>query len=329
MANSATIEDCKDAYMLSWKLGLKANALYRDGSKLSQPLNSQTLDEDLIADTGEMPSVVKAEKVAKQIIEEFMANRLRLPHRRKGYTQKATVGGHKVYLRTGEYEDGRVGEIFIDMHKEGAAFRSLMNNFAIAVSIALQYGVPLEEYVEAFTFTRFEPSGMVEGNDSIKMSTSILDYLFRELAVSYLGRNDLAHVQPDDLRPDSVGRGEGEEGVNISATQKVMERLTSQGFIRSSATQTNINTKRMSDSGAYNNNFADGKAKDSGSEENLVYGDTRTLVRNENLAKDDQVLAARMKGYEGDACGECGNFTLVRNGTCLKCNTCGATSGCS
>ena len=331
MANSATIEDCKDAYMLSWKLGLKANALYRDGSKLSQPLNSQTLDEDLTtSDTEVKPSILKAETVAKQIIEGFMANRLRLPDRRKGYTQKATVGGHKVYLRTGEYEDGRVGEIFIDMHKEGAAFRSLMNNFAIAVSIALQYGVPLEEFVEAFTFTRFEPSGLVEGNDSIKMSTSILDYLFRELAVSYLGRNDLAHVQPDDLMPDSVGRGEGEENIVSSATQKVMERLTSQGFIRSSAATSNINTKNTSNIEVYDyDNFEDEKEIDNSDVRELAHDNTQTLLKNEKLLKEDQVLEARMKGYEGDACGECGNFTLVRNGTCLKCNTCGATSGCS
>ena len=140
----------------------------------------------------------------------FFSKRTKLPQRRKGYTQKAIVGGHKVYLRTGEYEDGKLGEIFIDMHKEGAAFRSLMNNFAIAISIGLQYGVPLEEYVEAFTFTRFEPSGMVEGNDAIKMATSVLDYLFREVAVSYLGRNDLSHAQPDDILPDSLGEGEKE-----------------------------------------------------------------------------------------------------------------------
>ena len=136
------------------------------------------------------------------------SERRRLPNRRKGYTQKAIVGGHKVYLRTGEYEDGRLAEVFIDMHKEGSAFRSLMNNFAIAISIGLQYGVPLEEFVEAFTFTRFEPSGIVEGNDAIKMATSILDYIFRELAISYLGRNDLAHVEPADLMPDTVGKGE-------------------------------------------------------------------------------------------------------------------------
>ena len=166
------------------------------------------------------------------------AGRERLPQRRKGYTQKAIVGGHKVYLRTGEYEDGRVGEIFIDMHKEGAAFRSVMNNFAIAISIGLQYGVPLEEFVEAYTFTRFEPSGMVEGNDAIKMSTSVLDYIFRELAISYLGRTDLAHVEQSDLRPDSVGRGQieglpspGTDAAEAAAVE--VKRIASVGYVRS------------------------------------------------------------------------------------------------
>jgi ribonucleoside-diphosphate reductase alpha chain len=322
--------------MLSWKLGLKANALYRDGSKLSQPLNTQYLEEDdLTEEFSEQPTTVKVEKIAERVIKQYMAKRLRLPDRRKGYTQKATVGGHKVYLRTGEYEDGRVGEIFIDMHKEGAAFRSLMNNFAIAVSIALQYGVPMEEFVEAFTFTRFEPSGLVEGNDSIKMSTSILDYLFRELAVSYLGRNDLAHVQPDDLMPDSIGRGEGEEDVLSSATQEVMERLTSQGFIRSSAIAANMK--------AHPNNITTktihkeppqmGIDSDLDTIGSIPVSHQETIISQTKSrlpkAETDRVKEARMKGYEGDACGECGNFTLVRNGTCLKCNTCGATSGCS
>jgi len=336
MASSATIEDCKHAYMLSWKLGLKANAVYRDGSKLSQPLNAQYLeDDDLIEEFSEQPATVKAEKIAERVVKQYMAKRLRLPDRRKGYTQKATVGGHKVYLRTGEYEDGRVGEIFIDMHKEGAAFRSLMNNFAIAVSIALQYGVPMEEFVEAFTFTRFEPSGMVEGNDSIKMSTSILDYLFRELAVSYLGRNDLAHVQPDDLMPDSIGRGEGDEGVLSSATKEVMDRLTSQGFIRSSTVAANVKTDTNNGTKEFfqkekmqvitDNDLAIKELNPSTDQKKSVsVGITaRTTVQT------DRVNEARMKGYEGDACGDCGNFTLVRNGTCLKCNTCGATSGCS
>ena len=145
------------------------------------------------------------EKVVERIV--VMRERERMPDRRKGYTQKAVVGGHKVYLRTGEYDDGRLGEIFIDMHKEGAALRSLLNNFAIAVSLGLQYGVPLDEYVDAFTFTRFEPSGPVQGNDSIKYATSILDYVFRELAVSYLERFDLAHVDPSGEGFDALGKG--------------------------------------------------------------------------------------------------------------------------
>ena len=218
MPNHASVEDCKEAYLLSWRLGVKANALYRDGSKLSQPLASSFTeelgDEEAAALSGSPAAraPVVVEKIVERIVERVVraAERRRLPHRRKGYTQKATVGGHKVYLRTGEYEDGSLAEIFVDMHKEGSAFRSLMNNFAIAVSIGLQYGVPLDEFVNAFTFTRFEPAGSVEGNDAIKMSTSIIDYLFRELAISYLGRNDLAHVQPPDLMPDTVGNGTGE-----------------------------------------------------------------------------------------------------------------------
>ncbi len=215
MQSSASVEDCKSAYMLSWRLALKANALYRDGSKLSQPLQSALFDDEedeaetLVERTPAARVPLIAERIVERIIERVLqrSERKRLPQRRKGYTQKALVGGHKVYLRTGEYEDGTIGEVFIDMHKEGAAFRSLMNNFAIAISIGLQYGVPLEEFVEAFTFTRFEPAGIVEGNDAIKMATSLLDYLFRELAISYLGRNDLAHVQPGDVLPDTVGKG--------------------------------------------------------------------------------------------------------------------------
>ena len=155
-----------------------------------------------------MPEV--AEKIVERIIERVVSReREKLPNRRKGYTQKSIVGGHKVYLRTGEYDDGRLGEIFIDMHKEGAAFRAMMNNFAIAISLGLQYGVPLDEYVEAFTFTRFEPAGMVMGNDSIKNATSILDYIFRELAISYLDRTDLAHVVPDGPAT-ALGGGAGD-----------------------------------------------------------------------------------------------------------------------
>src|SRR5271156_176643 len=218
MPNDATVEDCKEAYFLSWKLALKANALYRDGSKLSQPLNSQLISDDEEEDDAvgafyDKPMAARtaqlSEKVVERLVERIvvMREREKMPDRRKGYTQKAVVGGHKVYLRTGEYDDGRLGEIFIDMHKEGAALRSIINNFAIAVSLGLQYGVPLEEYVDAFTFTRFEPSGPVQGNDSIKYATSILDYLFRELAVSYLDRFDLAHVDPSEGGFGVLGKG--------------------------------------------------------------------------------------------------------------------------
>ena len=245
MPNDATVEDCKDAYRLSWRLALKANALYRDGSKLSQPLNSALIaDEDdeaeemieaLVAQPAAAKAAQLAEKVVERVIErvERIRSREKLPDRRKGYTQKAVVGGHKVYLRTGEYEDGRIGEIFIDMHKEGAAFRSLMNNFAIAISIGLQYGVPLEEYVDAFTFTRFEPAGFVQGNDAIKNATSILDYVFRELAISYLGRMDLAHVDPSEIGNTVMGKGEGDS--TRGKPDPVASTIVSRGLVRGSA----------------------------------------------------------------------------------------------
>ncbi len=207
MPNDATVADCKEAYLLSWRLALKANALYRDGSKLSQPLNSQLLadadddEEDAVETLVAQPQAARAEIVAEKIVERIVERVVRqqekLPTRRKGYTQKAKIGGHTIFLRTGEYDDGRLGEIFIDMNKEGSALRAFINNFAISVSLGLQYGVPLEEYVDAFIFTKFEPAGMVQGNDAIKNATSVLDYVFRELAVSYLDRHELAHVPPE------------------------------------------------------------------------------------------------------------------------------------
>ena len=350
MPNSATVEDCKAAYMLSWRLGLKANALYRDGSKLSQPLNSQLLeDEDdrgeetLAEELGRKPQMERARVVAERIIErvvERAKDRQKLPDRRKGYTQKALVGGHKVYLRTGEYEDGTIGEIFIDMHKEGAAFRSLMNNFAIAISLGLQYGVPLEEYVEAFTFTRFEPAGLVQGNDTIKNATSILDYVFRELAVSYLGRNDLAHVDPRDIGHDVMGSG-NEEG-RLPAS-----KVASPGFARSNqlnnlflvkggAAAARVQQPEYAPAGMTATNAmldATEKAQEltvqaSLRSETIQTGGSET-GGGDSIGGLSLIVEARLKGYEGEACGECGNFTMVRNGTCLKCNTCGATNGCS
>ncbi|MDQ6734458.1 MAG: vitamin B12-dependent ribonucleotide reductase, partial [Nitrospirota bacterium] len=208
MPADATIDEVKAAYLLSWRSMVKAVALYRDGSKLSQPLNASS-DSGELSDVKESPDVMRAaEKITERVMVRYLAKRRRMPDRRGGYTQKGIIGGHKLYLRTGDYADGTLGEIFLDMHKEGAAFRSLMNCFAIAISLGLQHGVPLEEFVEAFVFTRFEPNGPVKLNDRIKMSTSIIDYIFRELAITYLGRHDLAQVQQEDLRMDSVKKDE-------------------------------------------------------------------------------------------------------------------------
>ncbi len=288
MPSNSTIEDIKGAYMLSWKSMLKAIAIYRDGSKLSQPLTTLSGESDPAVKTlvnmakgiPSVPSVTVSVKETKheEKEEEKQENWARkkrhvLPTRRTGYTQKAKIGMHSLFLRTGEYPDGSLGEIFLDMHKEGAAFRSLLNSFAIAVSLGLQYGVPLEEYVDAFIFTKFEPNGIVLGHKNIKMTTSVLDFIFRDLAFSYLGRTDLVQVKPDDLIATSTMRN----GKNDVSSEEKEEESAGIGV----------------------------------------------------EVEDDPAALARMKGYEGDPCPVCGNFTLVRNGTCLKCETCGSTTGCS
>jgi ribonucleoside-diphosphate reductase alpha chain len=356
MPNDATVEDCKAAYLMSWKLALKANALYRDGSKLSQPLQSQLIADEAEDDDGiesfiEKPAAARAAAAAEKIVEKIvervtvLREREKLPERRKGYTQKAVVGGHKVYLRTGEYEDGRLGEVFIDMHKEGAALRSLLNNFAIAISLGLQYGVPLEEYVDAFTFTRFEPQGPVQGNDSIKYATSILDYVFRELAISYMSRFDLAHVDPSEGSFDALGKGE-DEGKPTPNT-----RFVSKGLTRSRTDKLAVVS-----GGAHPSPAGGGSVGEAGrggvSNVTALYGSpevagtTALKVEPEQKLSPTQALEqlpwqqpqptkadrraeAKAKGYEGEMCGECGHFTLVRNGTCMKCDTCGSTTGCS
>ena len=361
MPGAAAVKECGEAYMLSWRLGLKANALYRDGSKLSQPLASSVFafDDAEEDDTQEAPRPAQApvaatnvtERIVERVIEKVRGHeRERLPHRRKSYTQKAIVGGHKVYLHTGEYEDGRLGEIFIDMHKEGAAFRSLMNNFAIAISVGLQYGVPLEEFVEAFTFTRFEPAGLVIGNDSIKNATSVLDYIFRELGVSYLGRTDLAHVVPPS--DEDLGSGSGPDGGGNS--EVTLTRVASSGYLRGHFKQLSVfkggaapkmlqeeaHFEESVDLYAQDNDHVDLSEIRAGIEAQLTTANpisaqvasievamSSKLVARDRHAK--RVAEARMKGFEGDSCGACGNFTLVRNGTCMKCNTCGSTSGCS
>ncbi|MCB2111681.1 MAG: vitamin B12-dependent ribonucleotide reductase, partial [Rhodobacteraceae bacterium] len=344
MPNDATIEDTLAAYDLSWRLGVKANALYRDGSKLSQPLASALVEDDeeageiLATGSAQEKAAVLAEKIVEKIVvkELVRSHREKLPERRKGYTQKAIVGGHKVYLRTGEYKDGSLGEIFIDMHKEGAGFRAMMNNFAIAVSVGLQYGVPLEEFVDAFTFTKFEPAGMVQGNDSIKNATSILDYIFRELAVSYLDRTDLAHVAPKGASFDDLGNGSDAGMSNLaepsersaSKSLEVLKQVASTGYMRKRLPQELIvlqggagATALAGDPIAALNTLVPVTAQ-------AATATAATALGSGTVALDARTKA-RMQGYEGDPCGECGNYTLVRNGTCMKCNTCGGTSGCS
>jgi ribonucleoside-diphosphate reductase alpha chain len=321
----ATIADVKEAYQYAWERMIKAVALYRDGSKLSQPL-AATYDLG-----GEIPEEEAAlqpapfqtpMQVAERIVYRYIAKRRRLPERRSGYTQKAIVGGHKVYLRTGEYEGGQLGEIFIDMHKEGAAFRSLMNNFAIAVSLGLQHGVPLEEFVEAFTFTRFEPNGPVVGHDHIKMATSILDYIFRELAVSYLGRYELAHVQPS-MEMDAMGPKVEEDFVAEETGEvryvpaKVQEKLHPTSTHLHPGSQTPAHEEQPH------------VVAEERRHERRDPSPTSSSTGVATVPRADQITAARAKGYTGNACSECGQLTMVRNGSCEKCDSCGATSGCS
>ncbi|AGB70931.1 MULTISPECIES: vitamin B12-dependent ribonucleotide reductase [Rhizobium] len=380
MANEATVEDCKNAYMLSWKLGLKANALYRDGSKLSQPLNASLIeddsDEDALEEFLQAPAAAQAvtitEKIVERVIEKVIRTQEKLPGRRKGYTQKAKIGGHTIFLRTGEYDDGRLGEIFLDMNKEGSALRAFINNFAISVSLGLQYGVPLEEYVDAFTFTKFEPAGIVTGNDAIKNATSILDYVFRELAISYLGRHDLAHVDTSDFNNTALGRGVSEgkaDVVSKGLTRGYKPTLVPTSGERSadakgSATAAPARAASLSTVTAFAGNTVrkleptssvstsevvafkrdyEERAKELAEEiAEEVISESATGLFSDNAASEaanakteakklesERRARSIMQGYTGNMCTECQNFTMVRNGTCEKCDTCGATSGCS
>jgi ribonucleoside-diphosphate reductase alpha chain len=282
MPTNATVQDISKAYMMSWKMGLKANAIYRDGSKLSQPLSSALVDDQ---DEVEEPAIVEVKQDVVQVVEKIVRKRERLPDKRVGYTQKSIVAGHKVYLRTGQYPDGRLGEIFIDMHKEGAAFRSMMNAYAIAVSIGLQYGVPVEEYVDAFTFFKFEPAGFVQSHERIKSASSIIDFVWRDIGINYIGRDDLAHVTPDESENTSVGVAQAPV-VNVNS-------------------QITVNVADASDAAL------------------------EKIVSQVKAALPDQRSVAKQSGYTGDQCSGCGNFMMVRNGTCLKCEACGETTGCS
>ena len=336
MPNEALISDVDEAYMLSWRLGLKANALYRDGSKLSQPLSSMYAQE-LLFDEAVMPHAddgagirapgQAARAIAEKVVVRYLAKRRRLPDRRGGYTQKAVIGGHKVFLRTGEYSDGSLGEIFVDMHKEGAAFRSLINAFAIAVSVGLQHGVPLEKFVDLFLFSRFEPNGPVQGNNRIKMVTSIIDYIFRELAITYLDRNELAHVSEEDLRHDALHKADEpdweeeeliQERIFFPTAVDVDAPPNFAAFDRAMSQDTGTFLAAVPSRGA--------KPKTQSLAGENTTEAYRVVTSHSKIAA---IRDARAQGYTGDPCDECGQMTMVRNGACMKCTTCGATSGCS
>jgi ribonucleoside-diphosphate reductase alpha chain len=413
MPHEASVDEVQECYREAWRLGVKAVALYRDGSKLSQPLNAFADDDEGVAVdepvVGSLEAVTHAarhgdpvllaEKITERVVHHWQAKRHRLPDRRSGYTQKATVGGHKIYLRTGEYDDGSLGEIFLDMHKEGAAFRSLMNCFAIAISLGLQHGVPLDEYVDAFVFTRFEPNGMVSGNDRLKMATSVIDYIFRELAITYLDRDDLAQVSDEDLRGDTAGRG-SRHPVNPNSQRKQARKPAevmaadpppgaAKGGSSGSAALSSedpeerptelpasaevpldldrpdraaVEVPAVAPAPAHGNGGTNGHGPGPdhgnghghghghGSESHgvevpailaaatvvqttvvgatnatLEPGSPREMIREIR----ERAIMARQMGFTGDPCPACQAMQLVRNGTCNKCMSCGATTGCS
>jgi len=285
MPTEATVEEIQEVYMKAWQFGLKAIALYRDGCKHSQPLSTQSSSDS--KDNDEQLS----EKIAKAANLPYDPVRRRLPAKRRGFTQEAAVGGHKIYIRTGEYEDGNLGEIFIDMHKEGAAYRSMMNCFAIAVSLGLQYGVPLREYVDKFTFTRFEPSGLVEGHPNVKMSTSLVDYIFRVIGMEYLGRTDFLQVKPKTPPVDLTTEKGAAQKIYPKNPSLLIEKEAKKAAMPRKEIQPMASQVKTSSQGGLSGHLAD---------------------------------------MMGDAppCDSCGH-TTVRNGSCYRCLNCGNSMGCS
>jgi ribonucleoside-diphosphate reductase alpha chain len=323
LPNDATVSEIADSYLMSWELGLKANAIYRDGSKLSQPLSTKSdkkkktdgAEEDAHAsEAGEKVELASSQMVdlsnltVDELLEEVqkrmatstdtvlkrqlsrIVERKSLPAKRRGFTQKARIGGQVLFLRTGEYNDGTVGELFIDLAKEGSTLRSLMNCFAISISVGLQYGVPLEEFVDKFVFTKFEPSGMVD-HPNIKTTTSIVDFIFRALAYEYLGRTDLVHVLD---KPTVENLGEAGDITLVGTPELSSIRVTAPATATAPAAKANV-----------------------------------VAAVGESERPMDNVTAAA-KGMQSDApaCSTCGHIT-IRSGTCYKCLNCGTSMGCS
>ncbi len=324
MPAEASIEEIGYVYMQSWEMMLKAISIYRDGSKLSQPLNSanyEGLNEVvMLGDEETLDETLGQEAIQKQILEnlKYKPIRRKLPKKRHGHIREATVGGHKVYLRTGEYEDGTLGEIFIDMYKEGASFKGLLNTFAVLASKALQYGVPLEELVDTFTFTRFDPSGVVSGHEAIKYATSILDYVFRSLGYDYLGRTDFVHEKAVDEEIPA----ENTSDLNIKETkeeQKFIVKLKPEG----PSQKKTIDGEKLK----LKIKSPDPKQLISVAVDNPEISSEKKL--NGNGAKAIMSKQAIQIGYTGEQCPNCGSIRVKRNGTCTVCEDCGSTSGCS
>lgn len=319
MPANATVADIGEVYLRSWKKMLKAIALYRDTSKLSQPLNSDRYsDLDEVISLGDENSLdeTKGPNEVQEIIADKIHYKLvrhKLPKKRTGHIREANVGGHKVYLRTGEYADGTLGEIFIDMYKEGASFRGLLNSFAILASKALQYGVPLDELVDSFTFTRFEPSGLVQGHEAIKNSTSILDYVFRSLGYDYLNRKDFVHVKAVDEdnknSDDDTTEDKSENNPVVEAETVSTESSTSsEHAVTKEETELEpiaVDSPPLTDTSKVNGN-----------------GKTARIT-------GESYNSALSLGYTGEQCPSCGSMRVKRNGSCTVCEDCGTTSGCS
>jgi ribonucleoside-diphosphate reductase alpha chain len=331
LPNEATIENIKECYYMSWSLGLKANALYRDGCKLSQPLSTKSdskeedIQETVESILGEDAHKPVGELSPEQVLEAATAilnrthdtafkhklagvvARKTLPGKRGGFTQKATVGGQTIFVRTGEYEDGTLGEIFVDLHKEGATLRSLMNCFSIAVSLGLQYGVPIEEYVDKFTFTRFEPAGIVNGHDNIKNATSIIDYIFRMIGFEYLGREDFIQVPPTETQRSQLAINQ-HKTVNQN-NQTVKSENTFQVGSQTPIQNITIGFHKV--------------------EKSVLPIQPVSVIQTQTLeAQLDQVSEMNKRMGDSPACGTCGHIT-IRSGACYKCLNCGTQTGCS
>jgi ribonucleoside-diphosphate reductase alpha chain len=330
LPNEASVDDVRKIYEEGWKLGLKAVALYRDGCKASQPLTSSKSSSDGKSSESESAEAKAKSTAIEKAVSALPAThaevqervrpegeRVRMPQKRRGFTQEARVGGHKVFLRTGEYEDGSLGEIFIDMHKEGAAFRSLMNCFAMAVSVGLQYGVPLETYVEQFTFTRFEPHGVVSGHPNIKFATSIVDYIFRVLGVEYLKRYDFAQVQPEPEPEPPVIEDPSHARLGAAGGDAPQPSAPSDATELSAPLVAGVPRSGAQGAGTASGlrTSAEGSA---------------ARNRGRSAASEHDPLVQQLEEMMGDApvCDSCGHIT-VRNGACYKCLNCGNSMGCS